>query len=381
MNDNEKNLTVNEDNDENDNEKNLTVIKENDEFDELDEMFLEFENSMSALQTQNLPMAEQAYFNVCNISQNISVDLQENELAVVKLLVNHMCMVKDMLKVWFLMIEGRYRKALEIVRSMEIIIDESESLFSQIENSDFLDGMFDLFNGSCVFFRCIINGVLLVLQCQIDVEDGKIVDAVSFSKQAIKCYREINYQKWPSNNQIYYVFTQVLNNIADLSERSIEKLEEKKKKIQYISPTQRNVFIVHGHNESILRELKEMLTESFHLKPIILMNMPDKGGTLIEKFENYAKDTAFTFVIFTKDDLINKEGENYYQGRPNVMFELGWFCGRFGRDRVRILKQEDTILPSDLNGILTIDFNKKLEEVYRKIKNDLENAGILDVLD
>lgn len=82
--------------------------------------------------------------------------------------------------------------------------------------------------------------------------------------------------------------------------------------------------------------------------------------------------------MVTPDDFVENKKKKYYQGRPNVLFELGWFCGRFGRDKVRILRQRDTQLPSDLNGLVTIDFYEKLEEVYRKITFDLEYNGIIE---
>src|SRR5829696_9364294 len=88
------------------------------------------------------------------------------------------------------------------------------------------------------------------------------------------------------------------------------------------------------------------------------------GKTVIEKFEHYGRLCAFAFVIITPDDWVENNSKKYFQARPNVLFKLGWFCGRYGRDNVRILRQEETPLPSDLNGLITIDFNKQLEEVY-----------------
>jgi predicted nucleotide-binding protein len=61
-----------------------------------------------------------------------------------------------------------------------------------------------------------------------------------------------------------------------------------------------------------------------------------------------------------------------------VLFELGWFCGRYGRDNVRILRKKETPLPSDLHGLITIDYNERIEEVYRKIKLDLETMRIVE---
>lgn len=138
------------------------------------------------------------------------------------------------------------------------------------------------------------------------------------------------------------------------------------------------MFIVHGHDMAILQELTFMLKDSHGIEPVVLNAMPDNGHTVIEKFEEYARHCAFAFVIFTPDDFVENKKKKYFQGRPNVLFELGWFCGRFGRDKVRILRQKDTQLPSDLNGIVTIDFHERLEEVFRKITFDLEYNGILE---
>lgn len=104
----------------------------------------------------------------------------------------------------------------------------------------------------------------------------------------------------------------------------------------------------------------------------ILSDEDDDGKTVIEKFEHYGRLCAFAFVIITPDDWVENNGKKYFQARPNVLFELGWFCGRYGRDNVRVLRQEETPLPSDLNGLITIDFNKQLEEVYRRIISVLQ---------
>jgi len=123
------------------------------------------------------------------------------------------------------------------------------------------------------------------------------------------------------------------------------------------------------------------LKNKYGVKPVVLYESPDKGETVIEKFESCARFSCFVFVIITPDDFVKNKGKTYYQGRPNVLFELGWFCGRFGRDKVRILKRESVKkkieMPSDLNGIITLDFNKKREEVSKEIGKDLEHNGII----
>jgi predicted nucleotide-binding protein len=53
------------------------------------------------------------------------------------------------------------------------------------------------------------------------------------------------------------------------------------------------------------------------------MDEPGKGRTLIEKFEEEARDAVFAFALLTPDDVIKTEKVEYIQPRPNVIFELG----------------------------------------------------------
>ena len=66
-----------------------------------------------------------------------------------------------------------------------------------------------------------------------------------------------------------------------------------------------------------------------------------------------------------------------YQARPNVHFELGWFYGHFGRDRVAILKKAETDVPSDLRGIVSIDFHNSVVECFLQIRDELQQLGIV----
>ena len=70
--------------------------------------------------------------------------------------------------------------------------------------------------------------------------------------------------------------------------------------------------------------------------------MPGKGLTLIEKFEEEAKLAVYAFVLLTPDENIQVNNLNYVQARPNVIFELGWFHSRLGRDKVCIIMKKGT---------------------------------------
>ncbi len=142
--------------------------------------------------------------------------------------------------------------------------------------------------------------------------------------------------------------------------------------------TNKNVFIIHGHDEAKWRELEKLLRDDFGLNPYILSELPDMGKTIIEKFEHYANECSYAFAIFTPDDIIENNGVKYFQARPNVIFELGWFCSFLGRDRVCILFKdgENSSIFSDFQGVIQKRFIKSISEVYRDIKMELNSVGI-----
>ena len=161
--------------------------------------------------------------------------------------------------------------------------------------------------------------------------------------------------------------------------RSIAVDAERKLAVEKGIKNSNKVFIVHGHNEAKLRELKDLLANE-NLDPVILTEQPSQGMTIIEKFETYATDCAYAFALFTPDDIVESdEGKKYFQARPNVIFELGWFYAHLGRARVCILSQESekNEIFSDLQGVMRIQFSKNISECYLDIKRELQSVGIL----
>lgn len=158
---------------------------------------------------------------------------------------------------------------------------------------------------------------------------------------------------------------------SEISEtEALEKREFDKKNIK-------NIFIVHGHDELNLLKLKEQLRNKWNLEPVVLSSKPGKGRTLIEKFEEEAKKASYAIALFTPDDIVLVKNDEYSQSRPNVIFELGWFYGRLGRQNVCILFKEGTRIHSDLNGISRIQFKETILEVINEIEAELIEAKIL----
>ena len=135
--------------------------------------------------------------------------------------------------------------------------------------------------------------------------------------------------------------------------------EDKKNSIHPRSFDPRKVFIVHGHNESVKQSVARTL-ESIGLTPIILAEQPDKGRTVIEKFEKEGNDVGFAVVLLTADDKGRKNRARSMQSRArqNVVFEMGYFIALLGRSRVMLLLQEGVEEPSDLKGIVYTPLDK-----------------------
>jgi len=113
----------------------------------------------------------------------------------------------------------------------------------------------------------------------------------------------------------------------------------------------RKIFIVHGHDDSLLNRVARFL-ENLKLTPIILFEQAGRGNTIIEKLEHNS-DVCFATILLTPDDLGKKATEKDFlpRARQNVVFELGYFIGRLGRNNVVALYDESVELPSDYRGV------------------------------
>ena len=154
-----------------------------------------------------------------------------------------------------------------------------------------------------------------------------------------------------------------------------------RKKAEHTQRHRENVFVIHGRDEAKWRELKDILKSEFCLNPVVLLEQPDAGcKTVIEKFEYYAKTCSYAIAVFTPDDEVSSENNVYLQARPNVIYELGWFCGRLDRSGAMLLLKEGTSLFSDFGGIIQKRFTQNISEKLLEIKRDLVAAGILDAI-
>ncbi|HPX75462.1 MAG TPA: nucleotide-binding protein [Bacteroidales bacterium] len=137
-----------------------------------------------------------------------------------------------------------------------------------------------------------------------------------------------------------------------------EKIKELTDEIKILN---NKIFVVHGHNEMMKQSVARVI-EKLGLEPIILHEQANKGMTVIEKFLSNS-NVGFAVILLSSDDVgySKKEGATKAKdrARQNVIFELGFFTAKLGRERVIALVENLSTfeIPSDIHGVIYIPFD------------------------
>lgn len=143
------------------------------------------------------------------------------------------------------------------------------------------------------------------------------------------------------------------------------------------------IFVVHGRDKAPRLEVQQFIERCTNCKPIILSDQPNQGRDLLGKFQREAETACFAVVIMSGDDegrLRASEGEPRPRARQNVIFELGYFIGLLGREKVAVLYESNVEIPSDFGGVVYIQmdqdwkFGLSRELKEAKIEVDLNKA-------
>lgn len=145
--------------------------------------------------------------------------------------------------------------------------------------------------------------------------------------------------------------------------------------------TRRNpkCFIVHGHDNLAVLELKNYLQNTLGFKkPIVLREEPSLGRTIIEKFEEEAFNVDLVFILLTPDDkgaLASDSNETKRRARQNVIFEMGYFFAQTRRrsGRVLLLHKGGVELPSDISGLIYIDISNGIDRAGEDMRRELKD--------
>jgi predicted nucleotide-binding protein len=133
------------------------------------------------------------------------------------------------------------------------------------------------------------------------------------------------------------------------------------------------VFVVHGHDAA--RGEVARFIEKLGFEAIILHERPNKGRTLITKFREEADGVGFAVVLMTPDDLGKSASaaDLNPRARQNVVFELGFFIGKLGPERVAALVKGNVEKPSDFEGVVYISLDSAVWQ--SQLGQELQVAG------
>jgi len=145
----------------------------------------------------------------------------------------------------------------------------------------------------------------------------------------------------------------------------------------------RKVFLVHGRDEGAKQAVARYL-ERLGLDAVILSERPSNGSkTIIEKFEKHSA-VGFAVVLLTPDDvgaLASDRDTLSPRARQNVVFELGYFVGKLGRQRVCALYSGRLELPTDIAGVIYIPMEDGSEDWKLRLFKELQSARMRVKLD
>ncbi|MHC2017679.1 TIR domain-containing protein [Methylobacterium sp. CM6247] len=152
-----------------------------------------------------------------------------------------------------------------------------------------------------------------------------------------------------------------------------------------VDVTPAKVFLVHGRDEAAKHTVARFLERRVRLDVIILSERPNRGRSILTKFRDEADGASFAIVLMTPDDLGHLRpgllpadvAAPAPQPRPrqNVIFELGFFIGQLGADRVCALVPPGVERPSDYDGIVYVPLDDQ-DGWQKKLVTELHAANV-----
>lgn len=136
------------------------------------------------------------------------------------------------------------------------------------------------------------------------------------------------------------------------------------------------VFIASSSEHlEVARTIRDLLSGDAHIAPRVWDEGTFKlSRTYIESLERELDAADFAVLALTPDDVGISRNNKKKMPRDNLLFELGLFMGRLGRERCYLVhpKSEDLKLPSDLLGVKPAGYEKKKG---RSLRAALQRAG------
>jgi hypothetical protein len=129
------------------------------------------------------------------------------------------------------------------------------------------------------------------------------------------------------------------------------------------SATMRHRIFVGGSSEELpaARAIRDNLVQSGHVVKLWNQGIFSIGKTAFESLLAALEKVDAAVFVFAPNDLVTIRGQQFDAVRDNVVFELGLFTGRLGRDRtfwVTPKGQTKLRIASDLLGVLPAEYEE-----------------------
>jgi predicted nucleotide-binding protein len=149
--------------------------------------------------------------------------------------------------------------------------------------------------------------------------------------------------------------------------------------------TSNRVFVVHGHDKVLLRDVEAFLRRH-GVDPIIINAELDRGQTIIEKIERGGAQARYGIVLLTPDDVGASKSvvtgtsvpvsSLEPRARQNAILEWGYLAGKLGREHVCCIVKKPTQLPSDLHGLVYKQVQDSIDEVALALLREMKQSGL-----
>lgn len=194
----------------------------------------------------------------------------------------------------------------------------------------------------------------------------------------LQCFKQTDIIIFIEALEEQIIFLKSLIQTIDLHECAVSA-ETEQAQIRQVNADSKDVFIVHGRDESIKQSVARFL-EKLKLNPVILHEQPNSGQNIFEKLENCAKNVGFAIVLLTPDDLGKLKGNKDNlkpRARQNVILEMGYFMALLGKGNVCALYKENSNLelPTDFDGSLYVSYDNNCGWQF-KLAQEMKAAGI-----
>lgn len=159
-----------------------------------------------------------------------------------------------------------------------------------------------------------------------------------------------------------------ISSILRILKNEIDNLSMNNPSICYTN-NKTEIFIGHGHN-LIWARIGLYLSDVLKIKPRYFEDENRCGDIIPEEIEKFVNDTNIKLGIFTlMKELDSSEGN---LPRQNVVDEAARFSTKLGRERVLLIVEEGVQIPSNLSGIVYVQYKGDEEGLILKIKDFIE---------